>query len=237
MLASGLLLGSSCAALACNLVDDDKPKGVSDTASTAGDTDGEQPPSCLETAAQIQGECEYPLQFWVSFAGGDRSMVLIDDPGASVGIGPGAWLVQIASAADYVGIHHYSGDSCEIGCGWCAVGQHVCHGGLSVEGQPKCWACVPFDAPNAEDWCLAAISMCSDPDEGADETGTGSAEDDGGLDSTGVGLTPSEENVAEPSADVTEPNAELASPGPSDHDCTLWQPADDHRFVQSIRVR
>jgi hypothetical protein len=199
---STLVVGCLGTSAACNLVDDE-PRVDPDATSGGA---GEDRQSCLETAAEIQAECEYPLQFWVSSEGGGSTMLLVDDPSASVGIGPGAWLVQVATAADYVGMYQYSGDSCEIGCGWCALGQHVCHGGLADDGLPLCWACLPFDAPDAAAACLAALSTCADGEGGSDDGTTSGTGGEDGVDETG--------------SEVIEPGAS------NPYDCTMWRPGE-----------
>ncbi|MCX4241327.1 PDZ domain-containing protein [Paraliomyxa miuraensis] len=188
----------------CGLLEDDQPPVGPATTTMGGMTDGDEL-TCIEAAVHVQSICEYPLQFWVDYSGGTSSMTLVDDPVASVGVGPGAWLVHVASAADYVGVYHHGGDDCEMGCGWCGRGEHLCHGGLTDAGQPTCWACLPFDDPNAAEACIVALTGCSE--EGLDETGADptSGEDDD-PDATGS------EGVTD---DEVPP-----------YDCAMWEPRE-----------
>lgn len=92
---------------ACNLVDDEPPDLGHDS-----DTDGARQgrsgqgragqAECLAAAEQIQSQCLPPQQFIAMWNEGNSAMILVDDPAASVGIGPGGWLVQVGRS-DAVG--------------------------------------------------------------------------------------------------------------------------------------
>lgn len=143
---------------ACNLVDDEPPDLGHDS-----DTDGEAGQAeCLAAAEQIQSQCLPPQQFIAMWDEGNSSMILVDDPAASVGIGPGGWLVQVGSSADYIGSYQFDGDTCTIGCGWCQPGRSLCHSGFDENGLPACMMCIPADTPDPGEQCAApSISRCA----------------------------------------------------------------------------
>ena len=80
---------------ACDLVDYEPPEDPNEQ-----DADGQAGEAeCLEIAEQIQSQCLPPQQFIAMWDEGNSSMILVGDPAANVGIGPGGWLVQVASSA------------------------------------------------------------------------------------------------------------------------------------------
>jgi hypothetical protein len=165
---------------ACNLVDDEPPGQPADTDGEAGESE------CLAIAEQVQNQCLPPQQFIAMWDEGNSSMILIDDPAASVGIGPGGWLVQVGSSADYIGSYQFDGDTCTIGCGWCLPGQSLCHAGFDDEGLPRCMMCVPSDNADPGAACAQHLAACIDEESGLDETGSDGSDSDGGADETGA---------------------------------------------------
>lgn len=191
------LLAGFCS-IACNLADDE-PYDPGETEGTDG-TDGGAA-GCFEAAAN---QCLPQQEFIGIFEEGDADVVLIDDPQASVGVGPNAWLVSVQSSADWVGSYMYDGGTCTVGCGWCQEGQSLCHGGFDGNMLPNCYTCLPPDTEDIGEQCAtfvaAACTAPSDDDGGLDETG------DDGLDETG-----------DDGLDETT--------GPQDYDCAGWDPA------------
>lgn len=111
--------------------------------------------------------------------GGGGSVILVDDPGAAVGVGPNAWLVQVGAEADYVASYQFDGTTCTLTCGWCEQGESVCHQGFNEGGYPLgCLMCVPYGTPDPGAQCAAFMASCA----GLGETGG----DDEGVDETGV---------------------------------------------------
>lgn len=108
LLASGIL--------ACSLVDDEPP--VADT----GDDPNE---SCIAQLEAAQVQCLPGMHTEFMVEGGGGSVILIDDPGASVGVGPDAWLVQVGAEADYIASYQLDGVSCTAYCGWCQRGESL----------------------------------------------------------------------------------------------------------------
>ena len=117
-------------------------------------------------------------------------MTLIDDPVASVGVGPGGWLVQVGTSADWIGDYEGSEGSCQWGCAWCDQGQSLCHGGFAEDGTPTCFLCLPTD--NSPEWIVAAGQACAtfvanNPscDGGTPPGGAGGTSGGGGADESG----------------------------------------------------
>jgi hypothetical protein len=191
---------------ACNLVDDEPPEDPNEQATTDGEAGQAE---CLEIAEQIQSQCLPPQQFIAMWDEGNSSMILVDDPAASVGIGPGGWLVQVASSADYIGSYHFDGDTCTIGCGWCQPGQSLCHSGFDEDGLPSCMMCVPAETPDPGEQCAQHLQACMGAgDDGLDETG---ADDD----------TSSDEGLDETGSDGDTGETQ----GLLEYDCSQWQPS------------
>lgn len=183
-LATALL--ASCA-LACSLVDDDQPP-VADTGDTGPDED-----VCLAQLETAADECLPGMIFHSMLEGGGGSMILIDDPGASVGVGPDAWLIQVGTEADYVASYQFEGATCSAGCGWCNPGESICHQGFDETGTPMgCLMCVPYGTPDMGTQCAAFMAACT----GQDETGA----DDDGADETGAESDSGAMEIADPDA-------------------------------------
>src|SRR5690606_10427202 len=161
----------------CNLVDDEPDIPIEGSAGSGGQA------GCLAFAEVVASECMPPQQLITIWEGGGGEMVLIDDPAAAVSVGPGGWLVQVSSSADYVGTHHYEGDSCTVGCGYCAPGQALCFADQDEDKVPECVSCMSADMPDAHEQCALFVQACADAGAeggGLDETGS-----EGGLDETG----------------------------------------------------
>lgn len=145
---------------ACNLVDDEPPMSTSatdtDNATAGLNPTGEGGVTC--DVAEALAVCQPPLQATVQWVDAGGTMVLVDDPAATVGVGPG--LVQVNSSADYVGTYVDAGGTCLASCAWCQPGQSYCHSGLTDEGFPECGQCLPFDLPDVGYQCAAVISAC-----------------------------------------------------------------------------
>lgn len=172
--------------LACSLVDDDEPPsgGVGDT----GNVD-----VCIAQLQTAEGVCEPGMTFASMFDGGGGSIILIDDPGATIGVGPDAWLVQVGAAADFIASHTVDDSTCSAGCGWCEPGQSVCHQGLDETGKPVgCLLCVAYGTPDPGVQCAAFMAVC----DGLDETGA----DDDGADETGAEIDSSVMEIGDPDA-------------------------------------
>jgi hypothetical protein len=164
----------------CKLLDDDEPP------TTAGGTDGDtntEDRSCVEL---VEAACDPGMSVWMNYSEGASNAVLIDDPYATVGVGPGAWLVRVDSETDYVGTYHDDGEGCEFACAWCETGQLMCHGGLTDQGVQGCVMCFPDGLPDVGDQCAAVQAACVEgrEDEGLDETGGGTTEAIGEYDCT-----------------------------------------------------
>ena len=155
----------------CKVLDDDEPPPM-DTA--GADTGGD---SCV---ALVEAACDPGMNVVMNYSVGGGKAVLIDDPHASVGVGPEAWLVKVESESDFVGVYHDGGEGCVFACFYCQPGQNLCHGGFDEQGLPRCWSCSSYDDPNAEESCTALQAACQqvDADDGS-----------GGLDETGSGTT------------------------------------------------
>lgn len=186
-------------ACACNLTDNTPP---GDLPGTGGTDDGAA--GCFEAAA---GQCLPGQQFIGSFQEGDADVVLVDDPEASVGVGPNAWLVSVGSSADWVGSYEYDGGSCTVGCGWCAQGQSLCHGGFDEDMYPKCPLCLGAGVDDPGDQCATWIEAC--PEAGDDE---------GGLDETG-----GDEDSGRNGGETGDEGLDETSG--AEYDCALWDPA------------
>lgn len=177
LLASGIL--------ACSLVDDEPP--VADAGDTGPDSD-----VCLAQLETAEAQCLDGMIFYSTFGEGGGSIILIDDPGATVGVGPDAWLVQVGVEADYVASYQVDGATCSAGCGWCNPGESVCHQGFAENGFPiGCLMCVPYGTPDMGAQCAAFIAVCA----GVDETGA-----DDGADETGAESDSGEMDLADPDA-------------------------------------
>lgn len=190
LLASGIL--------ACSLVDDDEPP-VADT----GDSDPGNG-DCSTVKETAAAHCLPGMNFEAMVEGGGGSIILVDDPSASVGIGPNAWLVQVGAASDYVANYEFEGTTCSVGCGWCQPGESMCHQGFDEQGIPVgCMMCIAYGTPNMGAECAAFMAAC----DGLDETGA----DDPGADETGADET---------GADSDSEGMELADP--EAFDCRDW---------------
>jgi hypothetical protein len=159
--------------LACSLVDDDQPPPVGDT--------GVEPGICSAQLEAAKAQCLPGMVFESIIEGGGGTVILIDDPGAAVGVGPNGWLVQVAAEADYVASYQFEGPTCTAVCGWCARGQSICHQGFDASGTPVgCVLCLPHDVPDPGAQCAEFMAACvgvdgTGPDgDGADETGADS---------------------------------------------------------------
>lgn len=200
LLASGVL--------ACSVVDDEPP---------IGDT-GQTEHACQEQLETLEAACLPGMRLELMFEGGGGSIILIDDPGATVGVGPDAWLVQVGAEADYVASQQLDGVTCTGGCGWCARGESVCHQGLDESGAPiGCLMCLPYGVPDVGTQCATFMAACA----GLDETG---AEDDG-VDETGAGDDgddgdDGDEDVDETGAESDSGALQLADPDA--FDCRNW---------------
>lgn len=188
---------------ACNLVDDEPDEPIeSGTDGSAGAAE------CLAMVEQVQSQCMPPQQLISIWDEGNSSMILVDDPAASIGIGPSGWLVQVNSAADYIGSYQFEGDDCTVGCGWCQPGQSLCHSGVGEDGFPGCMLCLEAGTPDPGAQCALILEACNGAgDGGLDETG-----DDGGLDETGSGV----DEIGDDDAGETE--------GMLGYDCAQWDP-------------
>jgi hypothetical protein len=157
----------------CKLLDDDEPPPID----TAGGGTGDKERSCLES---VDAVCQPGMDVWLNYSEGASKAILIDDPHATVGVGPGAWLVRVDSESDFVGAYYNDGESCEFACSYCGEGQHACHGGFDEHGLPRCWTCFNYDDPLAGDQCVAFVAACNhgrgDDGEGLDETGAGTTD-------------------------------------------------------------
>lgn len=181
LLASGIL--------ACSLVDDEPP--VAD----AGDT-GPIENVCLALLETAEAQCLPGMHFESMVEGGGGSIILIDDPGATVGVGPDAWLVQVGAEADYVASYQSDGATCTAVCGWCEPGESVCHQGFAENGVPLgCLMCVAYGTPDIGAQCAAFMTACA----GVDETGADGTDDDG-ADETGAESDSGVMDFADPDA-------------------------------------
>ncbi len=184
--------------LGCNF-NDDEPLDPT-IGGTGGDTDGgpNSQAECLDHATAIGVECDMGQSFWFDWNGPDYNMTLIDDPAASVGVGPNAWLLQASTSADWIGDYEGSAGDCNFGCAWCPPGQSVCHGGFDESGFPTCYLCLPVEdtpagitaAGNACATFVAGNQACLGglpPGGGGGDGGTTSGGGDSGVDSTGAG--------------------------------------------------
>jgi hypothetical protein len=184
--------------LGCNF-NDDEPLDPT-IGGTGGDTDGgpNSQAECLDHATAIGVECDMGQSFWFDWNGPDYNMTLIDDPAASVGVGPNAWLLQARTSADWIGDYEGSAGDCQFGCAFCPPGQSLCHGGFDENGFPTCYLCLPVEDTPAG--ITAAGNACSTfvtgnqaclgglpPGEGGGDGGTTSGGGDSGVDSTGAG--------------------------------------------------
>lgn len=163
LLASGVL--------ACSLVDDEPPGVDTD------DVDG-VPEACHAQYELAQAKCLPGMQFESMVDGAGGSVILVDDPGAAVGVGPDAWLVQVSTEADYIASYQFDGATCTVGCGWCDTGESMCHQGFNENGYPVgCFMCLPYGTPDVGAQCADFMAACVGLDEtganddGADETG------------------------------------------------------------------
>lgn len=180
-----------------------------------------EPDECLASVEQVQSTCEPPQQLFFMFDAG-TSMVLVDDPLASMQVGPGAWLVEVPTASHYVGSQHYDDGHCSAGCGYCQPGQSLCHSGAFAADVSGCMLCLPWGTPDADDQCAELLDVCvgaangSDAESGGsdeppgepvpDESSSGSTGSDGGLGSSGSdddGTTSSGDGGAEHGLDET----------------------------------
>jgi hypothetical protein len=163
------------AILACSLVDDEPP--VADTGDSGPDVD-----VCFAQLEVAQAECRDGMSFHSTFQAGGGSIILIDDPGASVGVGPDAWLIEVRTQADYIAAYQVGDATCSAGCGWCNPGESMCHQGFNESGVPVgCFMCVPYGTPDLGTQCAAFMAGCS----GLDETGADEEEEEG-VDETGA---------------------------------------------------
>lgn len=180
------LLASSI--LACSLVDDDEPP-VADTGDSGPDVD-----ACHAQLEAAEAECLNGMTFHSTVQAGGGSIILVDDPGASVGVGPDAWLIQVGAQADYVAAYQAGDATCSAGCGWCNPGESMCHQGFNEDGIPVgCFMCVPYGTPDMGTQCAAFMAACA----GLDETG---AEEEEGADETGAESDSGGMELADPEA-------------------------------------
>ncbi len=214
LVSCGTLLVAASMGTGCNLIDDEPPPlgGGSDDGGGSG-TDG--PTTCLDAAVEIQSMCEPPLQFFTQYGGGDVEVVQADDPTASVGVGPNAWLISASASADWITWASFEGDECTIGCAYCQQGQSLCHAGFDDANLPICGACFEGDAETAGAACAAFVDAClAGGGGGVDETG--GDDGDGGADETGGGGGV-DETGGDGGAAVPEPTPVV--------DCSSWDPA------------
>ena len=187
---------------ACNLVDDEPP--------TVEDTEGTGDSECQAQLELAAAECLPGMQLFATYDEGSSNVLLVDDPEVSVGVGPGAWLIQVSGSADYIGSYQHEGESCTVGCGWCQPGESLCHSGLDENGVPQgCMLCIPFGIPDLGAQCAQFMEACQG--EGLDETGS-----DGGLDETG-----SDGGLDETGSDDDMNESE----GLLEYDCAQWDPS------------
>ncbi|MCX4242530.1 PDZ domain-containing protein [Paraliomyxa miuraensis] len=171
-----VMVAAVAAGAGCKLLDDDEPPLPMGTGGEAGG-------SCIADAIEAIGAaCPPPRQWWVDHSGGTSKAIAIDDPSAWVGVGPGAWVVQVSSSADFVGTYIDIGEECTPACGWCMPGEHACHAGYG-EGGLDCVACLPLDTPDVVESCAIIIEAClQGGGEGLDETGAGTSDGIAGYD-------------------------------------------------------
>lgn len=163
----------------CKVLDDDEPPPID----SGGDATGGHVRSCVGEALEgLDTACPPPRQWWLEHMGAKSKAVLIDDPEATIGVGPGAWLVRVDSETDYVGTYNHVDEDCDVACGWCLPGQHMCHTGRDAQGEVDCWACIDLGTPNPGMECVAALEACNQ--DGVDETSGGTTEAIGEYDCT-----------------------------------------------------
>ena len=145
---------------------DDEPPIPFEPSDTDDGTAGSS--ECLTAAQQVQSTCELPEQFFFTLGEG-VSMISIDDPAASIPIGPHGWLVQAPSGSHFIGSQYYDDGHCSAGCGWCQPGQSLCHSGFDDDGLPGCMLCMPWDSPDPEAQCAQLIGACAGAGNGGDD--------------------------------------------------------------------
>jgi hypothetical protein len=146
--------------LACS-PDADAPGGMADSGSTTGDT-----AECFAQLEEARAECLPGMNFQAILEQGEGSILLIDDPGASVSVGPNAWLARAGGEGTYVASDHFDGMTCTVACGWCQLGQSLCHQGFDDTDRPiGCMMCLPYDIADIEDQCATFIAACSGADD------------------------------------------------------------------------
>ena len=180
LLASGIL--------ACSIVDDDEPP-VADT----GDVEpGDN--VCLVQLETAKAKCLDGMSFHSTYQSGGGSIILVDDPGASVG--PNAWLIEVGAQSDYIAAYQAGDATCSAGCGWCNPGESMCHQGFDENHIPVgCFMCIAYGTPDMGTQCAAFMAAC----DGLDETGTDEEEDEG-VDETGAESDSGGMELADPEA-------------------------------------
>jgi hypothetical protein len=215
--ASSIIVGITLAALAtniiaCNLVVD-APDAPVEGSETGGPGDSGE---CLEAVEPIQSMCMPPQQLFLMWE--QAAMVPLDDPGASVELAPGGWLVEV-TGSDYVGSQHFGNGTCTVGCGWCQPGQSLCHTGLDENGSLGCMFCIPAGIDDPEVQCAQFLDACFGAGEaGSEATGTGDTGsepgfDETGSDSMGSGDTGSDDGPDETGSDELTSSSTGLEPG------------------------
>ena len=159
---------------ACNIVDDQP--ALDDSGGTAGPTDNDVCIAQLETIETIG--CPPGYEIHAFFDSGDATVLLVDDPGAGVGLGVGL-VVHFGgeAGADWVGYEVAQGATCSAGCfaPSCEDGQYGCYA-IDPGTHGLCSYYCRDDAIDQEtcdelaESCLGA-GASSGSDGGADETG------------------------------------------------------------------
>ena len=146
--------------LACSS-GDDMPSGMGESSPTADDS-----AECATQLEEARAKCLPGMNVQATVEEGDSSIVLIDEPGATVRVGPNAWLVKAGGEGSYVASRHFDGTTCAVACGWCQPGQSLCHQGFDDMDYPiGCMMCLPYDTPDIEDQCATFIAACNGVDD------------------------------------------------------------------------
>lgn len=155
--------------IGCSLVDDEP------TDPSAG-MDGTEL-SCVELAQLTAESCVPPESLVANYSDAGGTAIRVDDPQASVEIGPNAWLVSVSGSPNWVGSSASGGVDCTFGCGYCPPGESLCHGGLDDAGVANCYTCFKDDGRDSvgiRDACANYVEVACEG-SGPDETGSGEA--------------------------------------------------------------
>lgn len=162
---------------ACNLVDDEPPS-TSGTTDQPADNSTDTAGACIEAA---NNSCPPPYQSAVQWIDQGGSVVLLDDPAATITLASGALLVRVNSSVDFVGTYEDNGAGCTATCSFCLPGQSLCMTGFDDNGYPECFMCLEFDGSDVEAVCNTYAETCL----AGGNADTGGEEDTGALDETG----------------------------------------------------